>query len=54
MDPGNWCFTILQNEKQVNASNVVVGEDGKTAVEYSSGVDEQGQPFEGKGTFTKQ
>ncbi len=54
LGPGDWCFTILQNDMQANVSHVIVAEDGKTAVEYSNGVDAQGQPYEGKGTFTKQ
>ena len=51
---GNWCFTILQNDRQVSLSHVVMDQDGKTAVEYSIGVDTQGATVEGKGTFTRQ
>jgi len=54
LDPGDLCFTELQNGKQVVIHHVVVSKDGKTAHETDRGMDAKGKPFEDISVFDKQ
>jgi hypothetical protein len=46
IDPGDWCITVLQNDRQITTYHVVVGKDGKTAREVMKANDAQGKPYE--------
>jgi len=54
LDPGDLCFTELQNGKQVVIHRVVVSKDGKTARQTDRGMDSQGKPFEQITVFDRQ
>jgi hypothetical protein len=44
--PGEWYATFLKNEKQFIVVHKVVGKDGQTMSLSSTGIDDQGKPFE--------
>lgn len=52
--PGNWCFTALQNGKQVRINHVVVSKDGKSAQETLKSMDATGKITESLLVYDKQ
>ncbi len=52
--PGDWCFTSLQDGKQTGVNRVVVGKDGKSAVQTGLSLDATGKLVEGMLFFEKQ
>ena len=40
--PGDWCFVVLQNGKQVGIAHAVVSKDGRSIIETVRDTDEKG------------